>query len=160
MVADFRRKHGDPAADSVPFRLLWIAGIGDRETRPARRQRAEVIIAKTYPGYDIYRPPFANGEFLDEQQRLMTGLAGVRRSEAVDAAVVELFRTVAKTETKSGRTRYELDQLAFACIERLVKGKYDDELRAFLAARAKACEADDNRARLIDIRKWQARLRD
>ena len=162
LAAEFRRTHGDPAADAVPFRLWWtyLAADSDR-LDPPDRARVERIMGRLYSEYDPYRPPFINGAAAGEMAELVEGLAGVR-SAAIDRVVGGVFGVVARDDAGAKHDRDGRDELAIACVARLAGGGRDAELRAFVAARVRALEdlpeGEVNRQTLEDFRRWTKRL--
>lgn len=162
MAAKFQREHGTPAADLVPFRLWWFANFtGREEQRPAARERALAILAKAYPGYDPYNPPFINAVDVHDQLELFRRLEGVR-FVGLERSLLEGFRAVVRADSAVDVTRCNLDRLACVYISRLAGRGYDDEFRAFLAARIKTLKMKDEglyeRLSLELLVKWQERL--
>jgi hypothetical protein len=166
LVRGFTREQGAAAAAAVPYTLRCIYLEGHPAETPEfliHRERAGRIMAALYPGYDPNDPPFIDGARPFEQTAVVWALERAR-SEKIDEAVYRVFAAAAATEPGMLGERYDLDDLALACVARLAGKGHDAEFRAFVSARARAAEAwrgdSRDRGRLDELREWQKRLGD
>jgi predicted nuclease with RNAse H fold len=140
MIAEFRRKHGNGAADAVPFQLrwdYWRTNTAEDEKERLARERAEKILAQEFPTYDPYQPPFINGASFSEQEELVESLASVR-SVAIDKVAYDVFLAALRAKVSSDGDQILRERLAIGCMSRLVGKGHDDEFRTYVAARIKA----------------------
>jgi hypothetical protein len=161
-VDELRRTDGQPAVEQLPFRIHWMNWLTSREHPPAEQERAGKILAELFPRFDAHTPSFINAAEPSEQTELIAALA-VTRSAKFDDAVYRVFQQNAILRADDNQGRYEQDQLAFTCMNRLKGQGHDEEFRAFAARRIveweKSPETDYQKNRLAAYRAWQERLK-
>jgi hypothetical protein len=162
LIDGFRREEGQAAADLIPS---YLAMNSWRERTPEQKEtsrRALAILARVYPQYDRYSPPFINATTVEDLEKLISGIAPLR-SPKVDRAVAEAFRLALRTDPFNYSERIRLDDLALACLPRLVGKGYDGLFKPYLAGRIKFIEATPassaERYRLDSLREWDERLK-
>jgi hypothetical protein len=146
--------------------LHWIylkanSSVKDKEFLEAK-DRAGRILAQFYSWYDFYTPSFIDAASPAEQTDLVNSLTA-HRSDKIDKAVYQVFRSSKQTAGTTDDSRILLDRLCFACIKRLAGKDHDEEFRSYLSERKKAVEAlpkdSVGRYSLEQIRSLQERLK-
>ncbi len=152
-------KNGQPAADTIPFRLHWIywlTSINQDKEFLAGKAAASKILATLYPGYNPDDPPFINATDTREQKDLIEGLSGVRGGR-LDEAVARIFRSL-DLGRYEGFNRVTADDLALACMDRLIGKGMDKEFEAYCETRIRELKlrrreiAEDQRPDLLGER--------
>ncbi len=141
-VADFTTENGNAAAEALPVCLRDFVAekTADRGEEFAKaRARVKKVLASLYPGFDPGRPEFfLNAVTEQDQTHLVEGLSGVP-SSAVDKGVAQAFRSIDLTRYEKVDRIYA-DDIALACMDRLIGKDLDHELRAYCQGRIRELE--------------------
>jgi hypothetical protein len=81
LIDGFRSKHGRAAADALPLWLHWIYWMTDFERNKVfleGKDRASKILARLYPDFDPYKPPFVNAATTEERFLVIDNLVTYR----------------------------------------------------------------------------------
>jgi hypothetical protein len=132
LLDDFRTTQGPAAADAIPSRLHWIywltSSMRDKEFLEGKACASQ-LLAQFYPDYDLRTPTFINATTPREQRELVDSLARCR-SEQVDQTVARMLQAASRMQAPTADERRELNELAEACLTRLVGGVPAEDLTA------------------------------
>jgi hypothetical protein len=135
-IAGFTAANRQTAAAVIP---AWLhehyARSSSEEDKHFREQQvtAKKILACLYPDYNPDHPPFLNAATETEQTSLVAGLSGIR-SKMLDESVGLLFRSL-DLERFHGLGRLYPDDLALACMDRLLGKGMDNAFKAYCERR-------------------------
>jgi hypothetical protein len=136
LIARYTAENGRAAGEAMPYLVHWVywetSSTHDREFLEGK-DAAGRILAALYPGYDPHSPSFINAAQTREQTDLIEGLAGVR-SDRLDRAVAAVFRSMDPARHE-GFDRVIADDLALACMDRLIGKGMDAEFESYCERR-------------------------
>lgn len=165
-IAQFSTENGPAAADMIPhwLRSLNWKGFAD-QTKDFQKGEATAkkILADVYPQFELGQPGFVNGTTDRDQMHLIQGLSNVR-SEKLDDAIIKVFQSLdLKRYTESDRI--DADDVALACMDRLIGKGMDAEIRAYCEQRIRELEqktrgyAEEQRLQALRERLGRIRIR-
>jgi hypothetical protein len=138
LIEEFRRNHGSRYTETLPFLLRWIYWRTDAaDTPPWLHDRAVAakILARLYPEEEGKNPAFINAVGPRDQAELITAIRSFS-SRRVDDAVHRIYVAMRREEFSEEQSRYDFDQLAAACVMRLIGKRYPDVILPYCKLRA------------------------
>ena len=164
-VAAFTAENGNAAAEVLPNYLhkFVIENTADRgEEFAAAREMIKKVLVALYPNFDPNQEDlFINAVTEQDQIRLIEGLLSIQ-SDALDAGTTHVFRKIDLNRYDKADRIYA-DDLAIACMDRLIGKGLDDELRVYCEGRIEELEVAQRsyaeEQRLEPLRKRLNRIR-
>jgi hypothetical protein len=144
-IAAFAVANGPVAAEVVPAWLnrCYLSRSSETEDDFLRQKAAaKKILTSLYPDYNPANPPFLNAATETDQRRLVEELSGIR-SKKLDDAISQLYRSL-DLERFHGVNRVYADDLALACMERLVGKGMDEGFKAYCERRIRELEGQEH----------------
>ena len=159
LIDECGRKHGSCYAESLPFLLRWIYWRTDlSESQSFREERAVAakILASLYPPEDINNPTFVNAADPGTQAKLIAAISSFS-SHRVDAAIHRVYVAMNRKEFADEQGSVDFDELAEACVRRLIGKRYPDVILPYCMLRAQEIRyavedfVDDFVSRMINL---------